>query len=155
MCNLRLSGEIPESVVDGIGIRYTIFFQGCDIHCYKCQNPQTWDFNGGYLKSVSDVIKDVQDTPLATGVTFTGGEALLQTQGLLELSTALKGLGYNLWLYSGRRIEVLERNPEYLKVLRVVDVLVDGAYVHKLRTLSLPFRGSSNQRIIDLRQRYG
>lgn len=144
---MRIAGIVPESIVDGPGFRYTIFFQGCPHHCEGCHNPETWGFDEGYEMSVKDIVKDIEDHQHISGVTFSGGEPFSQLQ-LLSLAEELKKRGYHIMSYSGYTYEQLEEMcPEILEHL---DILVDGRFELKKRNLTLKFRGSENQRIIDL-----
>ncbi|MDP4153398.1 MAG: anaerobic ribonucleoside-triphosphate reductase activating protein [Bacillota bacterium] len=152
--SLRLAGIIPESIVDGPGIRMTIFTQGCPHHCPGCHNPQTHDFNGG--KDVSfDYICDIlnKDT-LISGVTFSGGEPFCQAKELARLVDIIKPRVKNIITYSGYTYEQITEsdNPDFMELLKRCDFLIDGRYEQDKRSLMLNFRGSTNQRIIDIKQ---
>ncbi|MDD3228817.1 MAG: anaerobic ribonucleoside-triphosphate reductase activating protein [Oscillospiraceae bacterium] len=150
---LRLAGTEPESIVDGRGFRYTIFVQGCPHHCPDCQNPQTHDFNGGYLVSIDRLLTEIKENPMLRGVTFSGGEPFSQAKGLAELAKRIKNeTKLDITVYSGWTYEQLLKNPDpdVHQLLELADYLVDGPYLEALRDLTLHFRGSSNQRIIDL-----
>ena len=151
---LRISGIVPESIVDGPGIRFTVFTQGWPHHCPGCHNPQTHAFDGGRLVDVADLAAQVEENPLLTGVTFSGGEPFCQPEPLCELAQLVKVRGKHVMVYSGYTLEQLlemgKTKPAVLRLLRLADTLVDGRYVEELRDLTLEFRGSSNQRIIDL-----
>lgn len=143
---------MSESIVDGPGLRYTVFVQGCPHGCAGCHNPQTHDPNGGTLVDIDELFEECIEDPLNKGVTFSGGEPFFQAAALYELGKRFKERGFSIWCYSGWTWEELQTKGEDIrKLLSVVDVLVDGRFVEELRTLSLPFRGSSNQRIIDVR----
>lgn len=148
---IKLSGVAKQSIVDGKGIRYTIFTQGCPHNCNGCHNPQTHDFSGGYLQSIDGIIEDIKSNPLICGITLSGGEPFCQAEVLIELAKEVKKLGKNVWAYSGYTYEQLANNaqPYSSDLLDLVDVLVDGRFVLEKRDLTLLFRGSSNQRIID------
>ncbi len=146
---IRIAGIVPESYVDGEGIRFAIFMQGCLRRCKGCQNPTTHDLNGGKIFDTEEIIAAVKKNPLLTGVTLTGGEPLLQIDAALELAKAAKNLGLDVWCYTGYKFEDIP--PEAAELLKNIDVLVDGEYIEELRDLELEFRGSSNQRIIRLR----
>lgn len=154
MRELRISGIEPESIVDGPGIRYTVFVQGCPHHCEGCHNPQTHDFDGGRLVDMENIVKEIQKNPLLSGVTFSGGEPFCQPEALCELGQAIKALGLNLVCYSGYTFEELlklsEKNPAILELLRLTDILIDGKFILKEKSLLLKFRGSRNQRIINV-----
>ena len=151
---INLCGEVPESIVDGPGLRYTIFVQGCPHHCPGCHNPQSHPFEGGYQKTTEELLAAIKENPLLTGVTFSGGEPFCQAEALYELAQAIKKLGLNIYIYSGYTIEQLlekeKQEPFIGKLLRICDTLIDGPYIERQRSLELLFRGSENQRIIDL-----
>ena len=147
---LRVAGVIEESIVDGPGIRFVLFLQGCPLHCPGCQNPQTWDFDGGTLVPASEVLERIKANPLAKGVTFSGGEPFAQAEKLLSLAEELKAQGYHLRAFSGYTLEELIQKPECLLLLENLDLLVDGRYVEAKKSLELRFRGSSNQRILNI-----
>ena len=147
---LRVAGVIEESIVDGPGIRFVLFLQGCRLHCPGCQNPQTWDFEGGTLVPASEVFERIKSNPLAKGVTFSGGEPFEQAEHLLPLAEELKAQGYHLMAFSGYTLEQLIQKPECLALLEKLDLLVDGPYVEAKKSLELRFRGSANQRILNI-----
>lgn len=149
---LRIAGTIGESIVDGEGYRYTIFTQGCPHHCFGCHNPQTHDFQGGRLVEPARLLRDILANPLLEGVTFSGGEPFCQARLLAELARELHSNGLNIWCYTGYTYEVLQgsRQQAVRDLLRQVDVLVDGPFIEAQRDISLRFRGSSNQRLIDV-----
>lgn len=149
---IRIAGTVSESIVDGPGFRYTVFVQGCPHNCAGCHNPQTHDPSGGKLVDTDDLFRECIEDPLNTGVTFSGGEPFLQAAALYELGKRFKERGMSLWCYSGWTWEELqERGEDVQKLLSIVDVLVDGKFIEERRTLSLPFRGSDNQRLVDVR----
>ena len=152
--NLRLCGIEPESIVDGPGFRYVVFVQGCPHNCKGCHNPQSHAFDGGYDRSIESIIGEIKENPLLTGVTFSGGEPFCQAEGLYNLAVEVKKLNKNIYVYSGFTYEQLikKEDPYIKKLLSVCDVLIDGPYVEEKRNLLLKFRGSENQRIIDLKQ---
>ena len=150
---LRLAGTEPESIVDGRGIRYTIFVQGCPHDCPGCQNPQTHDFSGGSLVPIDKLIAEIQANPMLRGVTFSGGEPFCQAAGLSDLAERIKAeTKLDITIYSGWTYEQLsQKSDETVQhLLRLADYLVDGPYVEAKRDLTLHFRGSRNQRVIDL-----
>lgn len=155
MKELRISGIEPESIVDGPGIRYTIFVQGCPHHCEGCHNPQTHDFDGGRIIETEKILAEIKKNPLLSGVTFSGGEPFCQPEALCELGEAIKAMGLNLVCYSGFTFEELlalkEKQPAVLDLLRMTDILIDGKFILAEKSLMLKFRGSKNQRILDVK----
>jgi len=166
---LRIAGVVRESIVDGAGIRFAIFCQGCPHHCKGCHNPDTHDFAGGYDVTLEKILGEIDKDPLLTGVTFSGGEPTCQPNAFLKLAREVKSRGLNVWMYSGYTLEELiarsgskkDPNPDselakdrkaLRDLLREVDVLIDGRYDESQRDLTLKFRGSRNQRIIDMRR---
>lgn len=153
---LRIAGCVADSIVDGPGMRYTVFVQGCPHHCPGCHNPQTHDFAGGELADIDKIVQEVKANPLAAGVTFSGGEPFCQASALCVLGEKIRALGKNIVIYTGYTFEQLlqmgEQNPDILRLLHLADLLVDGPYVEAERDLTLQFRGSRNQRLIDLKQ---
>lgn len=150
---VRLAGAVNDSIVDGPGIRLAIFVQGCSHHCKGCQNPETWNPEGGYVKTVDDIARAMAANPLLDGITLSGGEPMEQPVPLTELADIAHEHKLNVWCYSGYTFEqLLDDKPsaEAHELLRHVDVLVDGPYVESERSLDLHFRGSANQRIIDV-----
>ena len=149
---IRLAGVIRESIVDGPGIRFVVFVQGCPHHCEGCHNPESHDFSGGYDCDPEKILAEIKKNPLLDGVTFSGGEPLCQAAALLPLAKEIKKLGLNLFIYTGSIFEDLlkEQNPDIMALLQQGDFLVDGPFVLAQRDLTLLFRGSQNQRILDL-----
>ena len=147
---LRVAGVIEESIVDGPGLRFVLFLQGCRTHCKGCQKPQTWDFNGGTLVSAEDVLARIQGDPLVHGIAFSGGEPFEQAQALLPLAAELKRRGYHLMAFSGYTFEQLLPKPGCRELLSLLDLLVDGPFIEEEKSLELRFRGSRNQRILNL-----
>ena len=151
---IRIAGVIRESIVDGKGLRFTLFTQGCPHGCKGCHNPETHDINGGYDISAEKVIAEFNKNPLLAGITFSGGEPFLQADKLIPIAEAVTAKGKNCWVYSGWTFEeLMEKNDENInKLLSLCDVLVDGKYIENERDLTLLFRGSCNQRLIDLKK---
>ena len=150
---LDLAGIVNDSIVDGPGIRMTIFAQGCPHHCQGCHNPETWDFGCGTPMSVERIADIVATNPLCRGVTFSGGEPFAQAEGFSRLAQLLKARGYEVASYSGYTFEQLSNGTEaQQKLLETIDVLIDGRFVLSERSLEIPFRGSRNQRIIDVKK---
>lgn len=153
---IRISGIINDSIVDGPGIRLTIFTQGCPHHCEGCHNPQTHDFEGGEDVTLESLLEKVKGNPLLDGVTFSGGEPFCQAKQLYELGLEVKKAGMNVVTYTGYLYEYLTENANsenyYNELLSVTDYLVDGPFVLSKRDILLKFKGSSNQRIIDVKK---
>jgi len=150
---VRLSGITQESLVDGPGLRYVIFTQGCLHECPHCQNSETWDSGAGKEFSVKQVIRLLkQQKKTKRGVTFSGGEPFLQAAELSEVANAAHQLGWDVVTYTGYTYEeLIADNSEGVKALLAEsDILIDGKYIHELRSIGLQFRGSSNQRMIDV-----
>lgn len=147
---IEIAGIRTESFEDGIGIRTVIYFQGCTHYCYNCQNPHTWGFGDGKKVSIQYLLNIIKNDVLSSGVTFSGGCPFCSKDidEIIELAKEIKSLGYNIWAYCGEKIENLKGKK--LDLLQYIDYLVDGKYVDKLRDDTLAFRGSSNQRIIDV-----
>jgi len=171
---MQISGFSNESFVDGPGIRIVVFTQGCPHACPHCHNPQSWDLNGGEEISTQDLIKKIKQAikraggaalpapgksnkkaprgGKVQGVTFSGGEPFLQAGELATVATAVKKLGLDITTYTGYTYEELtnRKDEDTNALLALTDYLIDGLYIHKLRDIGLKFRGSSNQRIIDM-----
>lgn len=143
---LRIAGISENSVVDGPGIRFTVFVQGCSHRCQGCHNPSTWDRFGGCDVSVTDLWKKIRNDRLVTGVTFSGGEPFDQQADLMPLAACIRTSGMGLWIYTGYLFDDIVGEP----LASMADVIVDGPYVESKRSLELPFRGSRNQRIVDV-----
>ena len=153
---LRLCGIEPESIVDGPGFRYVVFVQGCPHHCKGCHNPQSHSFEDGYEKDNDEIVDEIKENPLLSGVTFSVGEPFCQAEGLYSLAVKVKELNKNIYVYSGytyeKLLEMAENEPYIKKLLDVCDVLIDGPYIEEQRNLLLKIRGSENQRLIDLKK---
>jgi anaerobic ribonucleoside-triphosphate reductase activating protein len=146
----RVSGVINESVVDGPGLRIAVFLQGCPHHCPGCHNPGTHDPNGGRDMRIDEIAAMMDADPLLSGVTLSGGEPFEQTAACARIAAEANARGMNVWCYTGYTWEQIMEDVHKRKLLPWLDVLVDGRFVQELRTLELPWRGSSNQRIIDV-----
>ena len=150
---IRLAGVVKESIVDGPGIRYTVFVQGCPHGCPGCHNPETHDFEGGYTESIEVLLEDFKSNPLLTGITLSGGEPMCQAKALLPLAKAVRELGKDVVIYTGYTAEALSEMskevPEIKELALTARLMVDGPYMQDLRDLTLVFRGSSNQRLLD------
>ncbi|MBP3673296.1 MAG: anaerobic ribonucleoside-triphosphate reductase activating protein [Oscillospiraceae bacterium] len=148
---LDLSGIVQDSIVDGPGIRTTVFSQGCPHHCPGCHNPETWEFGCGTEMAEETIVQIVRSNPLCRGVTFSGGEPFAQAEVFSKLARLLKEQGYEVASYSGYTFEqLLCGTPAQKELLQTIDVLIDGPFVLAERSLELSFRGSRNQRIIDV-----
>ena len=154
MKELRLAGVIRESIVDGPGLRMTIFTQGCPHNCEGCHNPQTHDFKGGYISHPENILKAIDEDPLLRGVTFSGGEPFMQPEALAQLAEEIHKRGLDVLTYTGFTFEQIidSGDDRKLALLKQTDYLVDGKFVLALRSLELHFRGSSNQRIIAVKR---
>jgi len=146
---MRLLSIIPDSVVDGPGLRTVLFLAGCPHHCHGCHNPSSWNDQGGEEWPISDILERIR-LNRHRKVTISGGEPFLQADALAELTNVLSREGYETWVYTGYRLEELQASSSrsVSRVLHTIDALVDGPFVLSERTLSLPFRGSANQRIL-------
>ena len=155
MSKIRLSGIIEESIVDGPGIRFVIFSQGCPHHCKGCHNPQTFDPSGGYEYDTNNLIMKIKKNPLLKGVTFSGGEPFLQAEAFTELAREIHSLGLDVMSYTGYVFEDLiahKENISWQNLLHNIDILVDGPFLLEKKSLLLKFRGSENQRIINVKE---
>lgn len=152
---LRVSGIVEESIVDGPGLRYVVFTQGCPHHCKGCHNPQTHSFEGGFLLSAEAALAQLQENPLLSGITLSGGEPFEQAQALCAIAEGAKALGKTVMTYTGYVFEdLLARNDCWTdRLLDLTDILVDGPYKEEQRDLELQFRGSANQRLLDRAER--
>lgn len=153
MTSLRIFGTADDSIVDGPGIRFAIFAQGCKHACPGCHNVESQDFKGGKLISIDELKMKIEANPLLAGITLTGGEPFEQPEPFLILSRWAKERGLNVWAYSGYTWdELISGIPSAAAgtLLKEVDVLVDGPFVQALASYELKWRGSSNQRIIDV-----
>lgn len=154
--SIRLAGIVRESIVDGPGIRFTVFCQGCPHACEGCHNPETHDFAGGKDVSIDRLLEEIEKDKLLAGVTFSGGEPFCQPEAFLELGKRVKDLGLSITIFSGYTLEQLRemgmQRAAVSELLEITDILIDGPYVKALRDLTLQFRGSSNQRIIDMNE---
>lgn len=152
--DIRIFGVVEESIVDGPGIRYSIFVQGCSHGCPGCHNPESHSPKGGELRSIESVLGGIRSNKLIAGVTLSGGEPFEQPHACAVLAQQLKADGYNIWTFTGYLYEDLmkmsQANPDIACLLDNIDVLVDGPFVEELKSLELDWRGSSNQRVIDL-----
>ena len=148
---LNLSGIVSDSIVDGPGIRTCIFCQGCPHHCEGCHNSETWDFGCGTDMDEQTLVEIVRSNPLCRGVTFSGGEPFAQAAGFARLAKLLKDKGYEVASYTGYTFEeLLQGSEDQQELLRAIDILIDGPFLLSEKSLEVPFRGSRNQRILDV-----
>lgn len=154
--NIRLASNITtDSIVDGDGLRVVIWTQGCRHNCKGCHNKSTHDFNGGILVDTKDIMKKLDNLTIERGVTFSGGDPFEQPKACAEIAQYAKDLGLDVWAYTGYTYEQLieigtEQNEDILDFLSYIDVLVDGPFILSQKDLTLKYRGSANQRIIDV-----
>ena len=152
---IRLAGLVDDSIVDGPGIRLAIFTQGCAHDCPGCHNPDTHAFDQGYDADIHAIAKKAFDNPLLSGITLSGGDPLYQVPACLELVKAIQGHDLDVLVYTGfvweDLVKTCQTNAVLLDFLKNIDYLIDGPYVKALRDLTLPYRGSSNQRCIDVK----
>ena len=135
--------------VDGIGLRTSLYCAGCENHCVGCHNPQSWDENGGEAIEIEELFRLIVDADMK--VTFTGGDPMFHPEGFIQLAQMIKEqTDKTIWCYTGYRFEDLLVHPLRRKLVELCDVIVDGRYIETERDLSLHFRGSRNQRIIDV-----
>ena len=151
--DIRLNGIVDDSIVDGPGLRLAVFVQGCPHHCPGCHNPETHNPMGGRPGDTEDVLRLMKENPLLDGLTLSGGEPFEQPEACLALAMAARGMGLSVWIYSGYSYEtLLKKEQAAIKgLLDTCDVLVDGPFLLAERSLELDFRGSRNQRLIDLK----
>lgn len=157
---LRIAGIEKDSIVDGIGLRYVIFLQGCNHRCKDCHNPESHDFEGGKLVDETTLLVEIKEQlEILDGITLSGGDPLFQAKELINFVKQCKKLNINIWLYTGfifdefikfkNKLQCDERiNQDMIDLLELIDVVVDGPFISEYKTLEKPFIGSSNQRII-------
>ena len=151
---ISLSGVTGDSIVDGPGLRLTIFTQGCLHHCPGCHNPQTHDPEGGSWADTEDILAAAAENPLLDGITLSGGDPFLQPVPCLALAEGAHKIGLNVWTYTGYTWEALweENAPEKIALLKETDVLVDGPFLLAERSLEVRFCGGRDQRVIDVKK---
>ena len=153
---IRLSGITKESVVDGLGFRYVLYAQGCPHHCKGCHNPSTHSFEGGELMDVESIVHDIKKHPMLDGITCSGGECFEEAEQFALIAKEVKAMGLNVWAYTGYTFEeIMQYKNEHRgwnEFIKYIDVVVDGKYQEEDKDLALCFRGSSNQRIIDMQK---
>ncbi|MCL2633815.1 MAG: anaerobic ribonucleoside-triphosphate reductase activating protein [Oscillospiraceae bacterium] len=146
---IKIAGIVKNSVVDGPGIRYTIFSQGCSFKCENCHNPHTHDFEGGEWRNIEDLASEIKSDPLLDGVTFSGGEPFEQAQAFIDLANLIPE--YHIICYTGYTFEELLAGKA-AELLNKINILVDGQFVQSRRDYKIRFKGSANQRVIDSKE---
>ncbi|MBO4600893.1 MAG: anaerobic ribonucleoside-triphosphate reductase activating protein [Bacilli bacterium] len=152
---VRLAAELqPDSIVDGDGVRTVVWFQGCSHNCLGCHNPQSHDFNGGFEIDIEDIYKEIDSLKYQNGLTLSGGDPFFQPEAALEITKYAKSKGYNVWSYTGftyeNLLKISDDNPVIKELLDNLDVLIDGKFEQDKKSFNCKYRGSTNQRIIDL-----
>lgn len=147
---LRIAGLVDESIVDGPGFRYAVFTQGCTHNCPGCHNPHTHDPNGGREIVIDEIVDNIKKNPLLDGITLTGGDPFLQAGPCALLAQKIKQLGLTVVTYTGYTLEELLKRPDFMPLLEQTDILIDGPFQIEKRSLDLLYKGSLNQRIIDV-----
>lgn len=152
--SIRIAGVVRESIVDGPGLRFVVFCQGCPHDCKGCHNMATHDFSAGYDCDISKILEAIDQNPLLDGVTFSGGEPMCQPEAFLQLAREVKKRNLSIVTYTGYTYEELlklsEENESIEQLMSMIDLLIDGRFIESQRDLTLLFRGSANQRIIDM-----
>ncbi len=154
---IRLAADLqPDSIVDGEGIRTVIWTQGCPHKCLGCHNPQTHDVNGGVLVDIKEVYEIIDSLEGQDGITFSGGDPFVQPEACQMIASYAKKKGYNIWTYTGYTYEQIlalaKKNTKYMDFLKEIDVLIDGKFEISNKSYDCVFRGSTNQRIIDVQK---
>ena len=154
---IRLASKLQRnSIVDGEGIRAVVWTQGCPHNCYMCHNPETHDYNGGFLMDIEELKEEINSLDCEVGITFSGGDPFVQPEACLEIAKYCHSIDLNVWCYTGYTYEKLlkmsESKPAIMEFLKEIDILIDGPFVYKQRSLETKFRGSKNQRIIDVKK---
>ena len=150
---IRLFGTAADSIVDGPGLRFTVFVQGCPRACPGCHNPESQPMDGGYVAKIDTLVQEITSNKLIQGITLSGGEPLAQSAACLELVKRVRGLGHSLWLYTGYLFEEIidgKRGQDAKALVALCDVVVDGEFIEGLKSYQLTLKGSSNQRVIDV-----
>ena len=154
---IRLASNLQtDSIVDGEGLRTVIWTQGCSHNCFGCHNKGTQDFKGGFSADTEDIKKQLKELKYQDGITLSGGDPLFQPAACLDIAKYAKKLGLNIWCYTGftyeKLMEICEKNKTLLELLQNIDVLVDGKFDITKKSFNAPYRGSTNQRVIDVKQ---
>ncbi len=154
--SIKIAGIVKESIVDGPGIRYVVFTQGCPHKCVGCHNPQTHDVNGGKVVNIQKIVDDIYKNPLIKGITISGGEPFIQAKKVAKLINLLEKNKYNIIVYTGFLFEDLLKNANenngYLDLLNCTDILIDGKFDINKKSEFVKFRGSTNQRSISVKE---
>lgn len=145
---IKVCGIVGESITDGPGFRFALFVQGCPHNCPGCHNPQTHPFEGGESLTAQEIFAMIKKNPLIRGVTFSGGEPMCQSEALLPLAKMIKEAGMELAIYTGYTFEEIAKDP----LLAYADVVVDGRFMMDEKSYELKFKGSRNQRVIDVKK---
>lgn len=150
----QIAGELRHSLVNGPGIRFVLFMQGCNHHCPGCQNPDTWDPGGGEEKDTARIKEVIRKTRLIDGITLSGGDPLLQAEAVSDIASFAKSLGLSVWCYTGWTFEAILHDEVMgaKELMEYVDVLVDGPFIESLKSDRCLYRGSTNQRLVDVRK---
>ena len=149
---VKIAGLTNDSIVDGPGLRLTVFAQGCPHNCNGCHNPHTHDPEGGYFIDIDEIIAKAEKNPLLSGITLSGGEPFMQVEAMSELALEACEMGLDVIVYTGYTWEELMADEKFMPLVCAVDYIVDGRFELELRTLDMPFVGSSNQRVIDVQE---
>lgn len=153
---IRLASQIQyDSIVDGEGLRTVIWTQGCPHRCPGCHNPRTHSLDGGFEMDIEDLKKEISTYPNQDGITLSGGDPFIQPEACYEIASYAKNMGLNVWCYTGytyeQLLEFASKKDIFMKLLQNIDVLIDGKFMINLRSYNTKFRGSSNQRVIDVK----
>lgn len=155
---IRLAGIAQNSLVNGPGLRKVFFSQGCSHHCFNCFNPTTWSFDGGQLFDIDELVKKVEFESFLDGVTFSGGDPFQQPKPFAYFAKELHKRNINLWIYTGytfeELLELAKINEDVKTMLQNCDAIVDGPFIQNLADEKLEYRGSSNQKIIYLKDKH-
>lgn len=149
---IRIAGTVNDSIVDGPGLRFTVFTQGCNHKCPGCHNPHTHDLEGGYLITIDEIIEQIKRNPLLDGLTISGGEPFLQSEALGELAKRVRDMNLTVITYTGFVMEQLMQKKECQELIENTHILIDGPFIQEQKSLALLFRGSKNQRVIDVQK---
>lgn len=151
---MRIAGLVQDSIVDGRGMRFVVFTQGCPHHCDGCHNPETHEPSAGLEMTTLEVINEMLSNPMTDGLTLSGGEPFMQPHDCAEIARAAHKAGLNVWAYTGYTFEkLLEMDSEAIReLMNEIDVLVDGPFILSQKSLSIPWRGSKNQRLLDMQK---
>lgn len=155
MDKIRLAAPLQsDSIVDGPGLRLVVWTQGCPHHCAGCHNPESHSYEDGEEKDIAALCNEIKSLDYHTGITFSGGEPMEQAEACLKIAKFCKEMGLNIWCYTGYTFEQLTeaKDDTTMKFLGCIDVLVDGKFKQELKSLELKFKGSSNQRCIDVQK---